>query len=59
MSADGRFLSDTVAPAIRNTSTVDTTDYARKSLIKKAYPIRYGKPVKEPIKYYGTIQVMP
>ena len=45
--------------AIRNTSTIDTTDYARKSLINKACPIRYGKPVKDPIKYYGAIQVTP
>jgi len=46
---------------IRNTRSVQTTDYSRKTLSGGFIPynIRYGKPFKEPINFYGNLEVLP
>lgn len=55
------FYSDSVVPLIRNTRTVQATDYARKTLSGGLIPynIRYGAPFKEPITFYGNLEVLP
>jgi len=55
------FYSETVSPMIMNSGSIKTTDYARKSLSFGigAYNIRYGEPFKEPIDYFGTMEVLP
>lgn len=55
------FFSDSIVPLIRNTRTIETTDYARKTLSGGFIPYndRYGAPFKEPITLYGNLEVRP
>lgn len=59
LSPEALFYGDVVAPMIRNTSSVQMTDYSSRSLIPGAFPIRYGGPVETPIDYLGTLEVKP
>jgi RHS repeat-associated protein len=55
------FYSQTIAPLIRGTRSVQTTDYSRKSLTRGVLPfsMRFGAPAREPIVFYGTLEVLP
>jgi RHS repeat-associated protein len=55
------FYGGTVVPLIRNTQSVQTIDYARRTLSGGLIPynIRVGAPFKEPITMYGTLEVLP
>jgi len=55
------FYSETIAPLIRQTRSVQTTDYSRKSLSVGWLPFstRFGEPAREPITFYGTLEVLP
>jgi RHS repeat-associated protein len=55
------FYSDTFVPVIRNTAALQTVDYARPVLGMTSIfrGIRFGRPRKEPITFFGTLDVLP
>lgn len=58
-SNEGTFFENQVAPMLRNTRPIDVTDFRQKTKGFKAYPIRYGDPVRLPTKMFGTLEVIP
>ena len=61
LSEQAEFYRSTVAPMLRGTRTIETVDYARRSLLHgwSSLNIRYGAPAKDPINMFGTLEVKP